>query len=104
MEAMEGNSDLLVLLRDIEFIDAAGVGVIIQVRNLLRQQSRSWAARAKVFNLCDLTDLIDHPASRSARGRTKVTERSHGECRISQPTTGDGGLWRLNGGRPSLPG
>ena len=57
--------DLVVDLSDVQFMDAATVGVIIRARDFLRLQSRSLALRspsicaARILALCDLGDLLE---------------------------------------------
>jgi anti-anti-sigma factor len=59
------DSDLVVDLSEVTFMDAATVGVIVRARELLRLRSRSLALRApstsarRILDLCGGTDLLD---------------------------------------------
>ena len=60
---------LVVDLRDVSFMDAATIGVIIRTRNLLHLHSRSLIIRApsscarRVLVLCGLSHLLDQRLS-----------------------------------------
>jgi anti-sigma B factor antagonist len=59
------DGDLVIDLSDVQFMDAATVGVIIRARDFLRLQSRSLVLRfpsscaARILDLCDLGDLLE---------------------------------------------
>jgi anti-anti-sigma factor len=59
------DSDLVVDLSEVEFMDAATVGVITRTRDFLHLRERALAVRSpsacarRVFDLCGLADLLD---------------------------------------------
>lgn len=61
------DSDLVIDMSDVEFVDAAIVGVIVRARVLLRSRSRSLTVRApsrcarRIFELCGLSHLLEGP-------------------------------------------
>ena len=69
------DGDLVIDLSDVEFMDAATVGVIIRARDFLRLQSRSLALRspsscaARILDLCDLGDLLEPRPIHTTRSR-----------------------------------
>ena len=60
-----GDADLVVDLRNVEFMGAATVGVIVRTGELLRLQSRSMVLRSpsacaeRILGLCGLTHLVE---------------------------------------------
>ncbi|MFP3901608.1 MAG: STAS domain-containing protein [Acidimicrobiia bacterium] len=60
-----GDGDLVVDLSKVRFMDAGSVGIILQARDALRARSCSLTVRSprgitrRIFELCDLTHLID---------------------------------------------
>jgi anti-anti-sigma factor len=60
-----GDTDVMIDLSRVEFMDAATAGVITCARELLRARSRTLVLRApspsarRVLQLCDLSDLVD---------------------------------------------
>ncbi len=72
--AAEG-ADVVVDLREVEFMDASTIGVIVGARNLLALQSRALTVRSpsgsaqRVLDACGLTDLLDpSPAATPVTG------------------------------------
>ena len=67
------DGDLVIDLSDVQFMDAATVGVIIRARDFLRLQSRSLALRspsscaARILELCDLEDLVEPRPTHTTR-------------------------------------
>lgn len=67
-DAVEG-ADVVVDLREVEFMDASTIGVIVNARNLLALQSRALTVRSpsvcaqRVLDACGLTDLLDPSAA-----------------------------------------
>jgi anti-anti-sigma factor len=59
------DADLVVDLRDVQFMDAATVGVLIGARESLRPRGRSLTLRSlssaaqRVIDVCDLEELVD---------------------------------------------
>lgn len=77
--AVEG-AGVVVDLREVEFMDASTVGVIVGARNLLALQSRAVTVRSpsvcakRVLDACGLMDLLDPgPAVTGARPVTGVS-------------------------------
>jgi anti-sigma B factor antagonist len=72
------DGDLVVDLSDVQFMDAATVGVIIRARDFLRLQSRSLALRspsscaARILDLCDLADLLEPRPEHATRARASA--------------------------------
>lgn len=60
-----GEADVVVDLRDVEFMAVATVGVIVRARALLRLQSRSVVLRSpsacaqRVLDVCSVADLVE---------------------------------------------
>jgi anti-sigma B factor antagonist len=63
--AMAGDADVVVDLSDVQFLDAATIGVLVRARNLLLPRSRSLSLRApaegprRVLAVCGLARLIE---------------------------------------------
>ena len=61
--------DLVVDLRDVQFMDASTVGLLIGARESLRPRGRSLSLRSlssaaqRVIEVCDLEELVDHRPS-----------------------------------------
>ncbi len=61
------DADLVIDVSDVQFMDAAAVGVIVRTRTFLEQRSRSLTLRSpsprvrRVFDLCGLAELLDAP-------------------------------------------
>jgi anti-anti-sigma factor len=59
------DSDLVIDLSGVEFMDAATIGVIVRARDFLAQRSRSMTLRSpstcarRIVDVCDLADLLD---------------------------------------------
>jgi anti-anti-sigma factor len=59
------DSDLVIDLSGVEFMDAATIGVIVRARDFLAQRSRSMSLRSpstcarRIIDVCDLADLLD---------------------------------------------
>lgn len=67
------SADVVVDLREVEFMDASTIGVIVGARNLLAAQSRALTVRSpsvcaqRVLDVCGLTDLLgSSPATTGA--------------------------------------
>ncbi|HEX6237426.1 MAG TPA: STAS domain-containing protein [Acidimicrobiales bacterium] len=72
-----GDGDLVVDLSQVRFLDAGSVGIILQAREALRTRSCSLTLRSprgitrRIFELCDLTHLIDDgPSHATSTSRT----------------------------------
>lgn len=59
------HADVVLDLRDVEFMDAATIGAIVRARDALRLGSRSLSVRSpsnraqRVLDLCELSDLVE---------------------------------------------
>jgi anti-sigma B factor antagonist len=90
------DSDLVIDLSGVDFMDAATIGVIVRARDFLAQRSRSMSLRSpstcarRIIDVCDLADLLDADLlDPSPLAGARMTVATAALCRLAPAPTTD---------------